>query len=203
MSDIEDKQETSQNKLLLILFIFVIVFSMFQEAYGSTKIKLTPFQKIEREFNSLSIKQHNFLVKVYQKAAPYHINKTLTAIVWKESSAGKYRINPNNKNSSMDCSAYMINTYSALNRQGKKKSRANSILMCQDLLEDEEFAFMEAVTTIKWSEQMLRKKKEFSWTNVWSSYNTGYNYKSTTGKKYAEDIRLRIRVLEKYINKKG
>ena len=132
--------------------------------------------------NSLNLTQNDIVIlkKLKSLTDDKMMKYSLMAIAIKESSLGKYVIN----SKSEDYGLFQANIKTVLKRQKVKDNSYNRSIYAQKLINDVGFATANAVIELKY----WRKVHKDNWFKTWSSYNTGWNYNSKTGVKYAERV---------------
>jgi hypothetical protein len=145
----------------------------------------------EEVFTSLTIQERSNLVKTFVRGIPYDLSYTLTAIALKESTAGRYYYNINNKYS-IDVGIFQINSAEYLRRQALEINRWNTSRALEEL-RDYETNFSEAILTL----MSCIKKANGDWKKAWGYYNQWGN---GGNKEYSEDIYNIIQVLNKYFS---
>lgn len=136
-----------------------------------------------KDIVSLNDSQVQVLLKSYERGVQDDLGYTLAAIALKESSAGKYRINPK----SGDYGAYGIN-YKTVARL-EKVSYYKSIPLLQEIITDDDKGAKYALKTLKWN----MKHFKGDWRKAIMMYNKGSNWKS--GTKYASEVAMNVRIL--------
>jgi len=147
---------------------------------------------------ALSPKQMSILNWVYNKAKPYNLQNTMSAIAYVESHLGRYKVNlQDGKYGSFGifhnmlesvCSRHNCSTY-------WNKSR-----LAERLIVDKDFSFSEAMAEFQyWYNYWLSKgySNTIAWKRAICSYNAGYNWKK--GLKYYKKVVKAIKFLKKYI----
>ena len=132
--------------------------------------------------NSLNLTQNDIVILTRLRFAYHrHLMKySLMAIAIKESSLGKYVIN----SKSEDYGLFQANIKTVLSRQKVKDNSYNRSIYAQKLINDVGFATANAIIELKY----WRKVHKDNWFKTWTSYNTGWNYNSNTGIKYATKV---------------
>jgi len=140
------------------------------------------------EYKSFSFMQRENLKSACKLGEPFNLCYSLAAIGWKESMAGKYKVNI----SDPSCGFFHNNLKTVLSRAGTRDTSFNRNVACQALIDNFQYAAGEAVAELEYWRSVRGK---YSWTAVWASYNAGWKYEN--GKDYAQDIRYRIWFLQK------
>ncbi|MAC84056.1 MAG: hypothetical protein CL624_07960 [Arcobacter sp.] len=132
--------------------------------------------------NTLNLTQNDIVIlkKLKSLTNDKMMKYSLMAIAIKESSLGKYVIN----SKSEDYGLFQANIKTVLKRQKVKDNSYNRSIYAQKLINDVGFATANAIIELKY----WRKVHKDNWFKTWSSYNTGWNYNSKTGIKYAEKV---------------
>ncbi len=105
---------------------------------------------------------------------------SLMAIAIKESSVGKNIANFR----SNDFGLFQSNIKTVLSRQYINDTPANRKYFALKLINDVGFATANAIIELEY----WRTVHKDNWVKIWSSYNTGFSYKSDTGYLYAKSI---------------
>lgn len=131
-------------------------------------------------------------ISVLKKSAVYgdlyDMKYTLPAIAWKESSAGKYLVNP----ADPSFGHFQILIDSAASRENITNidDKVKLALKIKHSLElGASFAIREL---LYW-----KKVHKGNWDRIWASYNGGFNYKKRMPREYALDIKEKIKYLKK------
>lgn len=119
----------------------------------------------------------------------YDLSYSLMAIAVKESSIGRFKINVD----SFDYGIYQANINTVIRRHNMKNSNSNRNKVAMMLINDFDFATSNAIAELVY----WKKVHKGDWNKIWGSYNAGWNYDSTRGKKYSKDIIKIIRELKK------
>lgn len=132
--------------------------------------------------NSLGLTQKDIVIlkKLKSLTDDKMMKYSLMAIAIKESSLGKYVIN----SKSEDYGLFQANIKTVLSRQKVKDNSYNRSIYAQKLINDVGFATANAIIELKY----WRKVHKDNWFKTWSSYNTGWKYRSKTGIKYATKV---------------
>lgn len=129
--------------------------------------------------------------EIFNKAKPFDLSYTMTAIAKVESNFGVYKININ-KDGSLDCGVFMINTKTLSNNRWKQAR------ICERLIYDFDFSFSVALERFKYFYNFWRSKgysKAISWKRAVCSYNAGFNWKR--GINYYKKIVKIIKAMKK------
>lgn len=153
-----------------VFFVFLSSSFLFSNSLYLTKKDLVILKKIK----SL----HNEEMMQY----------SLMAIAIKESSLGKFMVNEK----SQDYGLFQANIKTVLSRQKVKNNKKNRDYFSNKLVNDVAFSTANAIIELKYWEGIHKG----SWSRIWSSYNTGWKYKSNTGIKYANSIFKIIKTLK-------
>jgi len=105
---------------------------------------------------------------------------TLMALAIKESSVGRYMRNDKTN----DYGLFQANIKTVISRQKVKDTKENRAYFANRLINDVAFSTANAIIEL----QYWQKVHKGSWFKTWSSYNTGWKYKSNTGIKYAKSL---------------
>ena len=159
------------------------------------------FKQYERELKNLSPKQIKVLYSSFGAGKEYDLGYTLTAIAWKESNFNVVPINVTDGFKYKYSGSYGPYHVLLENLRVKYSIKNNYIanLYASKLLFNLEFAQNEALAILlHWKERW--KDKKYTWSRMVGSYNAGYNSIGIkAGRIYLNDIKLRIKVLRKYI----
>lgn len=136
-----------------------------------------------KELYKLTNSQVGVIYKSYDRGAQDNLGYTLAAISWRESSLGKYRVNP----TSSDYGAYGIN-YKTIQRIDKV-GHYQSIKTIQEVIFDDDKGVKYALETLRWN---LRHFKG-DWSKALAMYNKGHQWRS--GDAYVKDISIKVRQL--------
>lgn len=146
-----------------VLFLFFLTFDfIFANSLGLSKTDLIVLNKIKSLTDEPVMKY------------------SLMAIAVKETSVGKNMANFDTN----DFGLFQSNIKSVLSRQYVADTPANRKYFALRLMNDVGFATANAIVELEY----WRNIHKDNWIKIWSSYNTGYSYKSDTGILYAKDI---------------
>lgn len=145
----------------IVLFLIFLNFS-FANSLGLTKTDLVILNKIKSLADEPIMKY------------------SLMAIAIKESSVGKNMANF----SSNDFGLFQSNIKTVLSRQYIKDIPQNIKYYALKLMNDVGFATANAIIELEY----WREVHKDNWIKIWSSYNTGFSYRSDTGYLYAKSI---------------
>ncbi|MBE0467913.1 MAG: hypothetical protein IBX55_00090 [Methyloprofundus sp.] len=132
--------------------------------------------------------QIEVLTKSYRYGRPFGLEYTLPAIAWQESSAGEVLINV----SDPSFGYYHALLSSAANRE-QIVSNSDLNKLAHALVKSIELSASFAIRELLFWKQV---HGEGEWSKIWASYNAGYNYDSTAGKRYSESILQKINYLK-------
>lgn len=132
--------------------------------------------------NSLNLNSNDILIlkKIKSLTDDKMMKYSLMAIAIKESSLGRYVINAKSE----DYGLFQANIKTVLSRQKVKDNSYNRSIYAQKLINDVGFATANAIIEL----QYWKKVHKENWFKIWSSYNTGWKYKSNTGIKYSTKV---------------
>lgn len=132
--------------------------------------------------NSLNLNSNDIIIlkKIKTLSNDTKMKYSLMAIAIKESSIGRYLIN----SKSEDYGLFQANIKTVLSRQKVKDTTLNRSIYAQKLITDVGFATANAIIELEY----WKKVHKGNWGKIWASYNTGWNYKGTTGTKYAQSV---------------
>jgi len=172
-------------KLLALLGVSLISFTAYADPVNP-KVKdickkwdFTPYQE--------DIIKHS-----YAMGSDHNFGNTLAGIALQESQAGKYLINWNDP--SFGVHHIYVKTAASLT---DTSGFLNKILLGQSIMEDPNLSLSMAVTVLKTAVKLRKKHGNFSWKNVWATYNGGGNYKGDDAQGYAEMVAGHIIWLDK------
>lgn len=152
-----------------------------------------------RELKQLNKQQYLILSLAYSIGRKSDLELTLTAIVWKESSFGKQIANTKDgKYGSFGVGQILLET--AMSRNGYKSNDERLKLKMQ-LLTDNVFNLEQAVKELLyWKSIYKDRMNHYDWLRLTvASYNAGWRtVKSPKGKRYADDVMLRIKAIRKF-----
>lgn len=164
--------------------------------YGSNKIR-TYAKTLER----LTTEQYITLVQAYKKGCEQGMGLLLTAIVWKESSFGRRMVNSRDgKNGSFGVAQILLDTAMKRNKVTSTKDKEK---LKFKLLTNPDFNLEQALAELTFWREYHKKRNKRQWRLFTvASYNTGKkSYNSTLGKKYANDIAVRIEALKMFLDR--
>lgn len=148
-----------------------------------------------QELRNLTQEQYLILAQTYMYGKRSDLAITLTAIVWKESSFGKHLANSKDgKYGSFGLGQILLET--AMARHGYKTDSQRRKLKYR-LMTDSLFNLKQAVIELKYWKKIYKDRKDWDWLRkMIASYNTGWKGRnSIKGKKYSDDVNLRMRAL--------
>lgn len=124
-----------------------------------------------KTLDSLSDEQWNVLYQAYDTGASHDLGHTMMAIAFKESSAGKYRINLNTH----DFGVMQNNIKTAKIRRGVKGYYSTMALVSEIVRNDQLSMDLALEELLYW-----RDDRGLSWRNTVSAYNNGNAYNKGT-----------------------
>lgn len=137
----------------------------------------------------LNQKQSFVVEQSIKLGEPFDLSNSLAAIAIVESGAGKWLVNLQDPSAGV----YHININTAMKRSPNKiDSNFTRNLMAQRLIEDQKFAAGFAIAELLY----WKNYHHGNWNKVWASYNAGFNYDSSAGKRYARKIVNTIKCLK-------
>jgi len=144
------------------------------------------------ELNHLDDSQKSILIRTYTKAKAYDLHYTMTAIAWIESNFGKHKVG----RTSQDYGVFQININTFKRRYSDllKKNPLSDKKIKHLLVTDYNINFLASVAEL----QFWKSVHKNNFNKIWKSYNAGYNL--SAGKRYSEQIKLRIRLIKSYIS---
>lgn len=135
----------------------------------------------------LSERQIKTIHKSYEAGKVKDMSYSLAAIVWKESSAGRYMVNLQDPSAG----PFMITVDNALVYLKWKDTPFNRNRAAQMLIEDFHLSAEFAMINLQfWKDQYGE-----NWFRIWQGYNGGYS-KSAASEKYAHDIARKIQKIK-------
>lgn len=155
-------------------------------------------EKYYKQLTQLNDKQFVILVKSIKHGEKYNKGEKLGAIAWRESNLGKYVANPK-EGKYGTYGVYQSTVEADRPKHNMKHTLANVKKMRQLLLNDLMFAANDALTELKYWESCYKDKKNKDKV-VLASYNAGTKgIKSSNALAYADDVMLRTKVINKYV----
>lgn len=144
---------------------------------------------------AFDINQKIALSKAYEYGVTHDYGYTLAAIAWKESSAGKYRLNIETK----DVGLFQINAKTAYSTL-KVTNYYHRIDLVQELINNDYLGAYIAIETL----EHFRAGRQLSipvYKEMLMSYNTGYTWRKSEERKrkalaYSEDVRNKVKTLQ-------
>ncbi len=133
--------------------------------------------------SKLSDTQVYNVYKSYERGAKDDLGYTLAAIAWRESSLGKYRVNP----TTSDYGLYHIN-FKTIKRIDKLDYYP-AIQAAQEVVWDDDEGARYALTTLKWNLNHFKS----DWRKAIAMYNGGKKWREKAS--YAADIAIKVRIL--------
>ena len=150
-------------------------------------------KQLTKELDNLTISQYKVLLKTFKKGNVFDYGYSLTAITWKESKFGKFKVNLCDP--SFGCFHSLLST--TLTRNNMKDTAWNRSRLAERLIADYDFSFSQALAELKyWENYWTSKGVPKVWSHTIRSYNRGFNH--ILGEPYRKDIVQMIRVLRKY-----
>lgn len=136
-----------------------------------------------KDISALNDSQVQVIFKSYERGYEDDLGYTLAAISWRESSAGKYRINPK----SGDYGVYGINYKTVMRLDDLNYYQAIDVL--EQIVFDDDKNAEYALKTLRWN----MKHFKGDWRKAIAMYNKGSQWRSGTA--YASDIAIKVRQL--------
>lgn len=175
-----------------ILFVFFLMVSFVSNLNSAT------VEGYVKELRNMSEEKFSYLVIAYYIGVKYDLGLTLPAIIWKESSFGRFTVNKKDgKYGSFGVGQILLET--AMNRNKHLKLSREELRI--KLITDHKFNIEQALAELLFWKKHYKDKMGYKYwfTQMVSSYNAGWKgYKSKQGKEYAEDIKLKIKALKVY-----
>lgn len=152
-----------------------------------------------RLFGKLSLEQKMIFIASYKSGAKEGLAITQSAIVWKESTFGKHLINDKDGQFGSFGIGQILLTTSMLRHN--VTSYRDRIRLREKLLTDNNFNLQEGLKELTYwrnvHQNIFKRKNWLRWTVA--SYNNGHkSYSTEKGKKYADDVFLRMRAIQHY-----
>lgn len=132
--------------------------------------------------------QRIILQKAYDSGKPHDLSWTLSAIVWKESSAGKNLANWRDPS----VGPFHNLLFSVARREGVEGNPMLELAILNKLMYDFDFAAKHAIYEVKY----WLKVHNGDWKKTWASYNAGWKWEK--GKQYSNDIYKKIQYLKQH-----
>lgn len=136
-------------------------------------------------YGDMTTSQKDVLYKAYKKGADHDLGYTMMAIAWKESTAGKYRVNLN----SMDFGVMQNSLKTASTRTGTK-GYYKKMELVEALIKDDKLSMNLAL-----EELLYWRKQVDGWRNMVMAYNVGWAYGGN--KSYLKDIVTNVKRFQK------
>lgn len=155
-----------------------------------------------KEIGELTIEQKEVMLRAYVTGSKTNYGYTLTAIAWKESEFGKFKMNTYDGHNLKYVGSYGVYHILLNTAMGREKNKSNwrASRIAERLYEDDDYCAEKALVELRFWERSWKNKgvgKQYSHTIA--SYNAGYNsLNSSSGREYASDILNRVRALKKY-----
>ncbi len=151
-------------------------------------------EELVKELYNLNVQQLEILSKTFQYGKSFNHEYTLTAIVWQESKFGRYKMNLNDPS----CGIAHAFLPSVADRVGLKRNFWNYSRLCENLIDDTEFALYHARMELEfWYGYWGNKGVKRVWSHSVASYNAGSNYKK--GQSYLNKIKKKIKALKIFL----
>lgn len=147
------------------------------------------------QYRSMSDAQHSVAAWAYAFGQPHGFGETMRAIAWQESSFGADQDNPKDKHGG----SYGIfgNGAKVVARRFRKEfpvginEESRLRLVIFRLKSDREFAAKACLAELRY---WYREHGEI-WSRIWASYNAGWEWDSSDGRRYARQIKEKIKFL--------
>ncbi|MDK1290160.1 hypothetical protein [Pseudoalteromonas umbrosa] len=138
------------------------------------------------ELHQLDASQLHTLLNAFHLGLDHGYGYSLAAIAWKESLAGKVKVNY----SDPSFGVFHAHLTYAARREGVT-SNFNKNILAQRLMDDIQFAASHAIMELDYWKSV---HGDNNWRKIWASYNAGHNWEAVPH--YAADIAYKIRVLQ-------
>lgn len=159
---------------LLLLFAAI---SFTTEADASVQCK---------EVRRLDSSQLQTLLDAFHLGLDHGYGYTLSAIAWKESLAGKVKVNY----ADPSFGVFHVNlTYAA--RRDSVKTRFTKNILAQRLIDDMTFSARHAMQVLDDGKRVVETGR---WRDIWAYYNGGQNWREVPH--YSADIARRVRIIQ-------
>lgn len=135
----------------------------------------------------LDFKQRLVLRHSFEYGRPYDLSYSLSAIAWKESNAGVWRINLQDPSAGI----HMITLTNAIDYANIRDTGFNRNKLAQELVENPNMSAGFAVRNLLFWESVHGS----NWRATIQSYNAGYS-NSNKGREYAKDIARRVVIIK-------
>lgn len=174
-------------KRILIVFFLMVSF-----------VQSKTVKDYVEELRNMSEEKYTFIVIGYYIGVKYDLGLTIPAIMWKESSFGRYTINKKDgRYGSFGVAQILLET--ALRRNKNLKLTREELRI--KLITDHRFNIEQARDELLYWKDYYKNKLGYKYwfTHMVSSYNAGWRgYSSRQGREYAEDIKKKIKALKIY-----
>ena len=143
---------------------------------------------LETEFLNMSSKQHSIMSKANTSGSAFDLGETLSAVLWEESRAGKFKI-------AVDEAAYgvgQMRIITALGLYNMEDTRWNRNTMAHKLTFNDDFAIKSSAVFL-W--ELVQK---YGWRGAVRYYNTGTSKVTISGERYRKRIWEKIKVIRKH-----
>lgn len=134
----------------------------------------------------LSERQIGVIHKAFTVGKAKNMSYSLAAIVWKESSAGRYMINLQDPSAG----AFHITINNALVYLKWKDTNFNRNRAAQMLIQDFQLSAEFAMINLTFWKDLHKD----NWFRIWASYNAGYRWQN--GESYATDISRKVQKIK-------
>ena len=175
--------------LLLLTFSMSLLFGM----------KYT--DRLNWELDTMNVNQKKILMHnlntTIKKTGDKELALIMTSIAWKESGFG---LNRNEAKQCNNCSygTHQVLLLNAINKLGLKNTAENRKAIRYQLLTDEDLSFKLAMMELKGWLKIHKGNRQ----KAVASYNAGHkSINSEAGNRYQRDVFLRIKYLERYLEK--
>lgn len=147
---------------------------------------------LTQELESLTKSQYEEMIRSLKDGKDHDLSLTLAAIAWQESRFGKKVINTKDGKHGSFCK-YQILAQTASNRH-----KLDIYHTVNKLMFDRKFCSSNAIDELtSW-----RRYHKGNWRKMVASYNAGYkSLDNPLGALYAEQVAIKLRVLERFIKK--
>jgi len=203
-------------KLLIITMFFLGLQANEMYSYAKInghKVKIHSVHYYLKQFNNyLSEKQINIMNRVWNKAKPFDLQYTMTAIAFKESAFGRALSNDNDGRGT-DLGSYGVfhnlvdsvyDRYMSIKPKSKIEQWEIKLYLAKRLRDDFDFSFSQALAELKyWENYTIARGQEWNkWKLMIMRYNGGtFGDKNTKSIQYYYEIVNIIKALKLYRDK--
>lgn len=183
-------------KLFKFILPFMLVFTLYSKPIDQDKVRL-----YTALFSKLTVDQKMMFAMSFYSGYNYGLGIIQAAIVWKESAYGVSLVNDKDGlYGSYGLGQILLTTSMSRHKITSKKDRDN---LRMRLITDHKFNLREGLTELRhWKEIHLKKNKKDWLKYTIASYNNGHkSYDNEKGKRYADDVLIRMEAIKLYFSK--